>query len=65
MGGDVPKAVVFDASYTVDVHRTNAWTRIPVPAGVVLQEARMDGKEAPVVLRKCLPLGDKVFARFD
>ena len=53
MGGDVPKAVVFDASYTVDVHRTNAWTRIPVlPAGVVLQEARMDGKEAPVVFEK-------------
>jgi len=53
MEKELPKAVVFDAIYTIDVHRSDQWMRIPVlPAGVVLQEARIDGKEAPVVFEQ-------------
>lgn len=53
MEKEVPKAVVFDATYTIEVHRSNEWMRIPVlPAGVVLQQARLDGKEAPVVFEQ-------------
>ena len=66
MGGDVPKAVVFDASYTVDVHRTNAWTRILCCQRVWCFEARMDGKEAPVVFEKnAFHLVTRSRARFD
>jgi hypothetical protein len=47
---DIPRAVVFDAIYSIEVHRDKGWARIPIlPSGVVLQHARLDGKEAPVV----------------
>jgi hypothetical protein len=46
-----PSAMVFKARVRVDVHKEKGWVRVPLLTnGVALQDARIDGKEAAVVL---------------
>lgn len=48
-----PISAVFTATLSVEVLKDKGWVRIPLlDAGVAVQRARVDGKEAPLVLEK-------------